>query len=147
MNLIESIVSSDYLKSKELVEEKISSILSDRLMEMKKETANELFEWIEDEEETISEAGTHVKGINLGRERVLNYRIRHGKFKLRQVRSHVGHVGYAARHGDVGRQTPTEMQKRRLKARNSKYKKLIQRMRILQKRKISLNRRKALGLS
>jgi len=139
--IVDLILSENFSQANKIFEGKISDIISEKLSIARIEIAKEMFNDIFEENEDLKE------DVNLGRERVLNYRIRHGKFQLRQIRSHTPYGGYAARRHNVGRQSPSEMQKRRLKARNSKYKKLIQRMRIRQRRRISMNRRKALGLA
>ncbi len=144
-NLVEALLENNLVQAKKLMRERVAELVNKKLEELKKEIAINYFEQLDE--------GQHKKRraeVNLGRERVVNYRIRHGQFQLRKLRSNVDQGGYAARHhGNVGmvRMTPDERQKRRLKARYTSYKKKIKKARIQQKRKISNMRLRAMGLA
>ena len=138
--MIDAILENNFVLAKQLMRERVAELVEDKLDEMKVQIATEQFGYFD---EAVN------RTTNLGRERVVNYRIRHGQFQLRKLRSNVTQGGYAARHhGEVGmaRMTPDERQKRRLKARYTIYKKKIKKARIQQKRRISTMRLKAMGL-
>ncbi len=141
-SLIDAIFENNLVLAKQLMRERIVELVEDKLDEMKIQIATEQFGYFD---ETVN------RTVNLGRERVVNYRIRHGQFQLRKLRSNVVQGGYAARghRGEVGmvRMTPDERQKRRLKSRYTAYKKRIKKARIQQRRKISNMRLKAMGLA
>jgi hypothetical protein len=140
MNLIDALLSNDVIKFKELVYEQLSIIAARKLEEEKKEIASAQFE-VELEEGNI---------ITTGRVQRIRRRIRRNKKGRISVQRNVRRSaikGYRL-SGNTVRRIPVQqkMHKARMLKRYWKTKGRSKLKRTLQKRKMSLNRRKSMGI-
>lgn len=141
MNLIEAILSKDFLEANDIIESKFLNLKEKQLVELKKQLVAEMFgEEIEYGDDTE---------INEARFRIIRARIRRGKIQRRKkVSTNKNYTFRKVGHGPAKlvRITATEHRHRRLGARRGKMKRRAKKARILQKRRRSLQKRKALGL-
>jgi hypothetical protein len=140
MNLIDALLSNDVIKFKELVYEQLSIIAARKLEEEKKEIAAAQFE-VELEEGNI---------ITAGRVQRIRRRIRRNKKGRITVQRNVRRSaikGYRLSGGTV-RRIPVQqkMHKARMLKRYWKTKGRSKLKRTLMKRKMSINRRKSMGI-
>ena len=140
MNLINALLSNDIIKFKELVYEQLSIIAARKLEEEKKEIASAQFE-VELEEGNI---------ITTGRVQRIRRRIRRNKKGRISVQRNVRRSaikGYRL-SGNTVRRIPVQqkMHKSRMLKRYWKTKGRSKLKRTLQKRKMSMRRRKSMGI-
>lgn len=140
MNLINALLSNDVIKFKELVYEQLSIIAARKLEEEKKEIASAQFE-VELEEGNI---------VTSGRVQRIRRRIRRNKKGKIAVQRNVRRSaikGYRL-SGNTVRRIPVQqkMHKARMLKRYWKTKGRSKLKRTLMKRKMSLNRRKSMGI-
>lgn len=140
MNLINALLSNDIIKFKELVYEQLSIIAARKLEEEKKEIASTQFE-VELEEGNI---------ITTGRVQRIRRRIRRNKKGRIAVQRNVRRSaikGYRL-SGNTVKRIPVQqkMHKSRLLKRYWKTKGRSKLKRTLQKRKMSMRRRKSMGI-
>jgi hypothetical protein len=140
MNLINALLSNDVIKFKELVYEQLSIIAARKLEEEKKEIASAQFE-VELEEGNI---------VTSGRVQRIRRRIRRNKKGRITVQRNVRRSaikGYRLSGGTV-RRIPVQqkMHKARMLKRYWKTKGRSKLKRTLMKRKMSINRRKSMGI-
>lgn len=142
LTLVEAIVNGYKAKAAKILEEKMTEILREKLLEAKKIVATKygLQEYIELAEDFIDEANVQRSG----RLKIIRARIRGGKVQRRKKLSAV--KGYTLRGGQLVRMSPMERRKRKLGARRAKIKRKRTLVRALLKRKRSMIKRKALGL-
>ena len=140
MNLIDALLSNDIIKFKELVYEQLSIIAARKLEEEKKEIASAQFE-VELEEGNI---------ITTGRVQRIRRRIRRNKKGRIAVQRNVRRSaikGYRL-SGNTVKRIPVQqkMHKARMLKRYWKTKGRSKLKRTLQKRKMSMRRRKSMGI-
>jgi hypothetical protein len=140
MNLIDALLSNDIIKFKELVYEQLSIIAARKLEEEKKEIASAQFE-VELEEGNI---------ITTGRVQRIRRRIRRNKKGRITVQRNVRRSaikGYKL-SGNTVRRIPVQQKihKARMLKRYWKTKGRSKLKRTLQKRKMSMRRRKSMGI-
>ncbi len=146
MNIIESIINGDSSKFKELVYEQLFAILDRKLDEQKKQIANESFDY---DLEELDEA----KSLNIvksGRIQKIRRRIRRNKKGKIIVQRNVRRSaikGYRVSGGTVKRiPVTTRIHKSRMLKRYWKTKGKAKLRRTLLKRKMSMRRRKSMGI-
>lgn len=137
MRLIDCILSGNLERAKELMEERLEEIANQKLDDLKKEIAKEEYEnmGVELDEANIQK---------MGRTKLIRVRIRKGKVQRRKKLSAV--PGYTIRGGKMVRMTYQERRRRKMGARRAKIKRKGKLSQILRKRKMSLRKRKAMGL-
>lgn len=137
MRLIDCILSGNLERAKELMEERLEEIANQKLDDLKKEIAKEEYEnmGVELDEANIQK---------MGRTKLIRVRIRKGKVQRRKKLSAV--PGYTIRGGKMVRMTYQERRRRKMGARRAKIKRRGKLSQILRKRKMSLRKRKAMGL-
>jgi hypothetical protein len=137
MKLIDYIVSGNLDKARELIESRLVEIANQKIGELKKKIAAEQYE----------KMGVELDEANLqkmGRTKLFRIRIRGGKVQRRKKVSSV--PGYTFRGGKMVRMSASERRKRKLGARKAKFKRRSKMSQILRKRKMSLRKRKAMGV-
>jgi len=146
MNIIESIINGDAVKVKELMYEQLFAILDRKLDEQKKKIANESFDY---ELEELDEA----KSLNIvrsGRIQRIRRRIRRNKKGRIIVQRNVRRSaikGYKLSGNTVKRiPVTTRIHKARMLKRYWKTKGKAKLRRTLIKRKMSMRRRKSMGI-
>lgn len=137
--LVESILNEDFMQANENLSESFTDILKDKLTEAKKIVAAkhgvaELSEALQ-KEETLEEAP---------RIKIIKARVRGGKVQRRKKVS--GVKGMTLRGNKLVRMKPSEVRARKIGARRAKLKRRAKLARALMKRKISMRKRKAMGL-
>ena len=113
-----------------MLEEEFEKRIIESLEEKKFEVASEF----------VSEANI----MKMGRSKLIRVRIRGGKVQRRKKLSAV--PGYTYRNGRLVRMSTMERRRRKLGARKAKLKRRGKMAHILRKRRISLRKRKALGV-
>jgi hypothetical protein len=137
MKLIDYIVSGNLDKARELIESRLVEIANQKIGELKKKIAAEQYE----------KMGVELDEANLqkmGRTKLFRIRIRGGKVQRRKKVSSV--PGYTFRGGKMVRMSASERRKRKLGARKAKFKRRSKMSQILRKRRMSLRKRKAMGV-
>jgi hypothetical protein len=137
MKLIDYIISGNLDKARELIESRLVEIANQKIVELKKKIAAEQYEKMGVE---LDEANIQ----KMGRTKLIRVRIRAGKVQRRRKVSSV--PGYTFRGGKMVRMSASERRKRKLGARKAKFKRRSKMSQILRKRKMSLRKRKAMGV-
>jgi hypothetical protein len=140
MSIASSIITGDYSNAKALLEARIEEIFYEKLEELKEKLIDDIYG---DYEETLSESILH-NIQKIGRAKLIKIRIRGGKVQRRKKLSAV--KGYTIRNGKMIRMSSTELRNRRMGARKAKIKRQSKMNQILRKRKISLRKRRTIGL-
>jgi hypothetical protein len=127
----------------------ISKLLSNKLVEARSELDKKIKGLVEQKINQIkirlaSELLGEGNVLKMGRTKLVRVRIRKGKVQRRKKFSSV--KGYTIRGGKMVRMMPSERLNRRLAAKRSKFKRRAKLKQSLRKRKISLRKRRALGL-
>lgn len=128
--IIDLILSGKLNEAREMLEEEFEKRIIESLEEKKFEVASEF----------VSEANI----MKMGRSKLIRVRIRGGKVQRRKKLSAV--PGYTYRNGRLVRMSTMERRRRKLGARKAKLKRRGKMAHILRKRRISLRKRKALGV-
>ena len=146
MNIIESIINGDASKVKELMYEQLFAILDRKLEEQKQQLAKESFDY---EVETIEE-GKSLNIVKTGRIQKIRRRIRRNKKGKIVVQRNVRRSaikGYKLSGNTVKRiPVTTRIHKARMLKRYWKTKGRAKLNRTLLKRKMSMRRRKSMGI-
>jgi hypothetical protein len=137
MKLIDYIVSGNLDKAREMIESRLVEIANQKIGELKKKIATEQYEKMGVE---LDEANIQ----KMGRTKLIRVRIRAGKVQRRRKVSSV--PGYTFRGGKMVRMSASERRKRKLGARKAKFKRRSKMSQILRKRRMSLRKRKAMGV-
>lgn len=128
--IIDLILSGKLNEAREMLEEEFEKRIIESLEEKKFEVASEF----------VSEANI----MKMGRSKLIRVRIRGGKVQRRKKLSAV--PGYTYRNGRLVRMSTMERRRRKLGARKAKLKRRGKMAQTLRKRRISLRKRKALGV-
>ena len=140
MSIVSSIINDEYNKAKELLEARIEEIFYEKLEEIKEKLTFEIYG---DYEESLNEGNIH-NVQRIGRSKLIKLRVRGGKVQRRKKLSAI--KGYTIRSGKMIRMSTTERRNRRMAARKAKIKRRTKINQILRKRKISLRKRRNIGL-
>jgi hypothetical protein len=140
MSIASSIITGDYSNAKALLEARIEEIFYEKLEEIKEKLIDEIYG---DYEESLDESILH-NIQKIGRAKLIKLRVRGGKVQRRKKLSDV--KGYTFRGGRMVRMSTTERRNRKMGARKAKIKRRTKINQILRKRKISLRKRRNIGL-
>jgi hypothetical protein len=140
MSIVSSIINSRYSDAKKLLEARIEEIFYEKLEEIKERLVDEIYG---DYEESLDESILH-NIQKIGRTKLIKIRIRGGKVQRRKKLSAA--KGYTIRNGRMVRMSTTELRNRRMGARRAKIKRRSKMNQILRKRKVSLRKRRNIGL-
>lgn len=140
MSIVSSIITGDYSNAKALLEARIEEIFYEKLEEIKEKLIDEIYG---DYEESLDESVLH-NIQKIGRAKLIKLRVRGGKVQRRKKLSAV--KGYTLRGGQMVRMSTTERRNRKMGARKAKIKRRTKINQILRKRKISLRKRRNIGL-
>jgi hypothetical protein len=140
MSIASSIITGDYSNAKALLEARIEEIFYEKLEEIKEKLIDEIYG---DYEESLDESILH-NIQKIGRAKLIKLRVRGGKVQRRKKLSDV--KGYTLRGGRMVRMSTTERRNRKMGARKAKIKRRTKINQILRKRKISLRKRRNIGL-
>lgn len=140
MSIVSSIINSRYSDAKKLLETRIEEIFYEKLEEIKERLVDEIYG---DYEDSLDESILH-NIQKIGRAKLIKIRIRGGKVQRRKKLSAA--KGYTIRNGRMVRMSTTELRNRRMGARKAKIKRRSKMNQILRKRKVSLRKRRNIGL-
>jgi hypothetical protein len=152
MSFVELILQNKLEEAKELIYEKLDEIASYKLEEVKPFVVNEMFEEIEVDEEVLEEAARkrNPNVVKMGRIQKIRRRIRRNKKGKIVVQKNVRRSaikGYRLSGNTVKRiPATTRLRKARLLKRAWKTTRRAKLRRTLLKRKMSMRRRKSMGL-
>jgi hypothetical protein len=152
MSFVELILQNKLEEAKELIYEKLDEIASYKLEEVKPFVVNEMFEEIEVDEEVLEEAAKrrNPNVVKMGRIQKIRRRIRRNKKGKIVVQKNVRKSaikGYRLSGNTVKRiPATTRLRKARLLKRAWKTTRRAKLRRTLLKRKMSMRRRKSMGL-
>jgi len=132
MSLIDFLFSDNITEAKRIISERIEEIVSAKLEEKKKQLS----------EEYLKEYVPNIQKI--GRSKLIRIRIRGGKVQRRKKVSSV--QGFTYRSGRLARMSQVERRRRRMSAMRARLKRRAKMGLILRKRKLSLRKRRSLGL-
>jgi hypothetical protein len=135
MSLVDCFLSGNLTEARKLIDERIKELFEQKLEIIKQRIVVE-----EAEKLGLDEANI----LKMGRTKLVRVRIRAGKVQRRKKFSTV--PGYTIRGGKVVRMSSQERRHRMMGARRAKIKLRSKKNQILRKRKISLRKRKAMGL-
>jgi len=126
------------LKIKDLIEEKINQFKIQIATEMFGDTGVEMY--FEETNSTVQRSNVQ----KMGRTKIIKFRVRKGKIQRRRKFSTV--KGYTVRGGKMTRMMPAERRHRHIASIKSKFKRKAKLVITLRKRRISLRKRKSVGL-
>jgi len=135
MSLVDCFLSGNLTEARKLIDERIKELFEQKLEIIKERIVVE-----EAEKLGLDEANI----LKMGRTKLVRVRIRAGKVQRRKKFSTV--KGYTIRGGKVVRMSSQERRHRMMGARRAKIKLRSKKNQILRKRKISLRKRKAMGV-
>ena len=136
MRLVDAILSGNLVEARELFAERINKIFEEKLHNLKLRTVAEDY----DPDLFLPEANI----MRMGRTKLIRLRIRKGKVQRRKKFSAV--KGYTIRGGRMVRMSSLERLHRKRGARRAKIKIKTKRNQILRKRRMSLRKRRAMGI-
>jgi hypothetical protein len=141
MTLVDAILSENWNIAKELIEKRVAEIIEEKTQQLKQEIAFEEYgDYDEEYYEELDEANVQ----KMGRTKLVRIRIRGGKVQRRKKFSSV--KGYTIRGGKLTRMSSLERRHRKMAARKSKFKRRAKLSQSLRKRRMSLRKRKAMGI-
>ena len=141
MNLVDAILSENWNIAKDLIEKRLAEIIEQKTQQVKQEIAFEEYgDYDEEYYEELDEANVQ----RMGRTKLVRIRIRGGKVQRRKKFSSV--KGYTIRDGKLTRMSSLERRHRKMAARKSKFKRRAKLSQSLRKRRMSLRKRKAMGI-
>jgi len=143
-DFVENIFSGKALHAKEILDERLKSLVYERLVQMKMRLVAEMYDEIGVEVDFDVEELDEANITRQGRTKIVRVRIRGGKVQRRKKLSAV--KGYTIRGGKLTRMSPQERRHRKMAARRAKVKRRGKLRQALRKRKMSLRRRKAMGV-
>ena len=136
MRLVDAILSGNLVEARELFAAKINQIFEEKLHNLKLRAVAEDY----DPDLFLPEANI----MRMGRTKLIRLRIRKGKVQRRKKFSAV--KGYTIRGGRMVRMSSLERLHRKRGARRAKIKIKTKRNQILRKRRMSLRKRRAMGI-
>ena len=143
-SLISKILANKLSEAKSELNEKIQSLVNEKVNQMKVRIAAEIYEDVDVEVDFVEEELTEGNILRMGRTKMIRVRIRKGKIQRRIKKSSV--PGYTIRGGKMTRMSPLERRHRKMGVRRSKFKRRAKLRQALRKRKMSLRKRSAMGL-
>lgn len=138
MKLVDAILSGNLDIARELIASRINEIFEEKLNNRKLRVVAEDY----DPDLFLPEATPNVQ--RMGRTKLVRLRVRKGKVQRRKKFSTV--KGYTIRGGRMVRMSPSERIHRKRGARRAKIKIKTKHNQILRKRKMSLRKRRAMGI-
>ena len=141
MTLVDAILSENWNIAKELIEKRVAEIIEEKTQQLKEEI---VFEEYGDYDEEYYEELDEANVQRMGRTKLVRIRIRGGKVQRRKKFSSV--KGYTIRGGKLTRMSSLERRHRKMAARKSKFKRRAKLSQSLRKRRMSLRKRKAMGI-
>ena len=133
---VSNILSNNVLEAKNILISRLKEIIEEKIEVVRLRVSAEL-----DEEFDLLEAKNVTKQ---GRTKLTRVRVRGGKVQRRRKSSAV--KGYTIRGGKLVRMSSAERRHRKMAARRAKFKRRAKLRQALRKRKMSLRKRRAMGI-
>jgi hypothetical protein len=133
---VSKLLENKLLEAKEALAQRLESLVDEKLEQVKQTIAEEVYG------KYLAERIRNV--LKTGRTKLVRLRIRGGKIQRRKKLS--GVKGWTFRGGKLTRMSPIERRNRKMAARRSKFKRRAKLRQSLRKRKMSLRKRRAMGL-
>ena len=142
-SLVDAILAGDASEVKRLVKEKLEELAREKIEFLKEAVVEEIYNDLDYELEVLEEkANRNV--VKSGRTKLIRVRVRKGKVQRRKRFSAV--KGYTIRGGRMMRMSSMEKRHRKIGARKGKIKRRGKLRQALRKRKVSLRKRRSMGL-
>lgn len=142
-DFVSKLLSNRLVEAKNELDSRIQSLVEQKLNQIKLRLATEIGNNI-GVDVTLEEGSGMSNVTKMGRTKLVKVRVRKGKIQRRKRFSAV--KGYTIRGGKMTRMMPNERRNRMIAAKRSKFKRRAKLKIALRKRKISLGKRRAMGL-
>jgi hypothetical protein len=133
MEFVSKLLSNNVVEARNILGNRIKELVDEKVNQLKMRLTAELYD-------KLDEANV----LKMGRTKLIKVRIRKGKVQRRKKFSNV--KGYTIRGGKLTRMMPAERRHRKIAVRRSKFKRRAKLNVALRKRRISLRKRRAMGL-
>ena len=149
-DIVNNIFSGNIVVAGECVKSHISRLVQEKKQQLKTKLATEMcgdiWQEIDEDDELYEDIDDLTEGniMKMGRTKMVRVRVRNGKVQRRKKLSNV--KGFTIRGGKMVRMSAQERRHRKMAARRAKIKRRSHLSQSLRKRKISLRRRKAMGI-
>jgi hypothetical protein len=130
---VSKLLSNNVVEARNILGNRINQLVDEKVSQLKMRLTAELYE-------KLDEANV----MRMGRTKLIKVRVRKGKVQRRKKFSAV--PGYTIRGGKLTRMLPAERRHRKISVRRSKFKRRAKLNVALRKRRISLRKRRAMGL-
>ena len=130
---VSKLLSNNVVEARNILGNRIKVLVDEKFNQLKIRLTAELYE-------SLNEANV----VRMGRTKLIKFRVRKGKIQRRKKFSAV--KGYTIRSGKLTRMMPAERRHRKIAVRKSKFKRRAKLTMTLRKRRISLRKRRAMGL-
>ena len=130
---VSKLLSNNVVEARNILGNRIKELVDEKVNQLKVRLTAEMYEQLDE--------GNVVK---MGRTRLVKVRVRKGKIQRRKKFSAI--KGYTIRGGKLTRMLPAERRNRKIAVRRSKFKRRAKLNVALRKRKMSLRKRRAMGL-
>jgi len=144
--LVSKLLNGDITEAQNLLDIRIKNLIDEKLDQIKMQLVTKMFEDT-GVEMYFEEANSTVQRSNvqkMGRTKIIKFRVRKGKIQRRRKFSTV--KGYTVRGGKMTRMMPAERRHRHIASIKSKFKRKAKLVITLRKRRISLRKRRSVGL-
>jgi hypothetical protein len=130
---VSKLLSNNVVEARNILGNRIKELVDEKVNQLKVRLTAELYEMLDE--------GNVIK---MGRTKLVKVRVRKGKIQRRKKFSAV--KGFTIRGGKLTRMMPAERRHRKVAVRRSKFKRRAKLNVALRKRRISLRKRRAMGL-
>ena len=141
---VAKLISYEAFEAKVILDERLKNLVNEKLNQIKMRLAIEIFEPIGVEVDFVVEDINEANVTKMGRTKMVRLRVRAGKIQRRKKLSAV--KGYTFRAGKLTRMSAAERRHRKVGARRGKIKRRGKLRQALRKRKMSLRKRKSMGV-
>jgi hypothetical protein len=141
-DFVSNLISKDMLEAKSILQSKLKEIIEKNLAIIKMRVVAEMCEELDFDINVILDESKNV--TKSGRTKIIRVRIRGGKVQRRKKVSAV--KGFTIRGGKLVRMSSAERRHRKMGARRAKNKRRAKLRQALRKRRLSLRKRKTMGL-
>jgi hypothetical protein len=132
-SFVSKLLSNNVVEARNILGNRIKELVDEKVNQLKVRLTAELYEMLDE--------GNVIK---MGRTKLVKVRVRKGKIQRRKKFSAV--KGFTIRGGKLTRMMPAERRHRKVAVRRSKFKRRAKLNVALRKRRISLRKRRAMGL-
>jgi hypothetical protein len=143
-DFVAKLLSNNVTAAKNILDERLKNLVNEKLDQIKMRLVTEMFEDIGVDVELEFEPLDEANVQKMGRTKLIKVRIRKGKIQRRKKLSSV--KGYTFRGGKMVRMSAAERRHRKMAARRSKFKRRAKLQQSLRKRRMSLRKRRTMGI-